>query len=173
MGSDKGYLLFNSLSLIEWQVKKLASLGIEDVMVSGSSHLIAGTRSIPDIHPDGGPLGGIQVCLIQARNESCLILGVDTPLIPADFLLALIAEHERGGIQVTLASHRSVIEPLVGVYDRSLIPLIDEVLISGKKSVRRLLDLVPYSQYSFKGDDSVFLNCNTPDDYARLLLLQR
>ena len=160
------------MPLINFQIKKLASIGITDLMISGYSRPIPGTRFIPDSDEGKGPLSGIHACLLNSSSPSCLVLSVDTPLIPGKLLLDLIKTFERDRNPVTIVSHQGIIEPLIGIYDCTVIPFSEQLLFSGKTSLFRLLDLVPYSVVHFTGDDSVFLNCNTPDDYLKLESLE-
>ncbi len=168
MGRDKAALPFGGTTLLAFQVGKLRALGIEDIMISGSGQELPGTRSIPDVFPHKGPLSGIHACLLQAKGGSVLFLGVDTPLIPLETLRALASAHESG---VTLLRHGERTEPLIGVYDAALIPLCGEILQSGHTGVRQLLDRTAVKELPFDGDETVFLNANTPEDYARLLQL--
>jgi molybdopterin-guanine dinucleotide biosynthesis protein A len=170
MGRNKAELVYNSMTLINLQVKKLANLGINDLMISGYSRSIPGTRFIPDMYGGRGPLSGIHASLARSLNSSCLVISVDTPLIPSELLMKLIETHESNETPITIASHQGAIEPLIGVYSCTLVPLIERILLSGENvSIRSVLNMVPYAVYSYEGNDSVFLNCNTPEDYINLM----
>ena len=83
MGRSKPELLLRGKTLLQWQVEKLRRLGIADILISGSRCFwLPGTRTVPDILPQRGPLGGLHACLDQAENSRCVVLGVDTPLVP-------------------------------------------------------------------------------------------
>ena len=51
MGRDKAALPFGGTTLLDFQVQKLRSLGMEDIMISGTEQQIPGTRPIPDVYP--------------------------------------------------------------------------------------------------------------------------
>lgn len=171
MGSNKAELAYRSLSFVDIQVRKLVQVGITDLMISGYAKQIPETRYIPDIFKKKGPLGGIHAALTNAANPSCLVLSVDTPLIPAKLLGNLILAHDCNEAPITLVSHRGNIEPLIGIYDHTLIFLMEHILMQEKTSVRCILDRVSYAIFSYEEDDSIFFNCNTPDDYERLTKL--
>ena len=141
------------------------TLGIEDIMISGSVLDVPGTRFVPDILPHHGPLSGIHACLTAAVNPAVLFLSVDTPLIPPELLQKLLDEHTGG---VTLLRHGEQIEPLLGVYDRALAGLCEPVLKSGQTAVRQLLKQTDIHFVYYEGDADVFLNCNTPQEYEAL-----
>lgn len=168
MGRDKAALPFGGTTLLDFQVNKLRALGIEDIMLSGSAQALPGTRSVPDVYPHKGPLGGIHACLAEARGSAVLFLGVDTPLIPLEALQALLSMHEGG---VTLLRHGERMEPLMGVYDCTLAPLCEEILRTEHTGVWQLLNRTRGKTLPFDGDEALFLNGNTPEEYARLLQL--
>nr|WP_321305755.1 molybdenum cofactor guanylyltransferase [uncultured Sphaerochaeta sp.] len=169
MGQEKSELIYKSMKLIDFQIKKLASLGITDLLVSGYGKSIPNTHFVPDIYAGKGPLSGIHSSLVHAMNSSCLVVSVDTPLLPVELLRELIATHAKNQSSITLAGHHEIIEPLIGIYDCSLVPLMEQVLMSGNSSVKNVLDRVSYSVLNYDQDISVFLNCNNPHQYAELL----
>ena len=166
MGQDKASLPFDGSTLLEFQVQKLRRLGIEDIMISGSGLEVPDTRFVPDILPHLGPLSGIHACLLEAKCEAVLFISVDTPLIPPEVLQELMNAHTGG---VTLLSHENQIEPLLGVYDTALAGLCETILHSGRTGVRSLLDQTDVRFVPYEKDAGVFLNCNTPEDYQKVL----
>lgn len=168
MGRDKATLPFGGTTLLDYQVRKLRALGIEDIMISASEQEIPGTRHISDVYPRKGPLGGIHACLAEAKGTSVLFLGVDTPLVPPEALRMLLSAHENG---VTLLRHGDRTEPLFGIYDCMLAPLCEEILRTEHTGVWQLLNRTTVKTLLFDGDETVFMNGNTPEAYARLLQL--
>ena len=170
MGTDKARLLLNGRTLLELQAEKLRSLGAEEILVSGADAL-PGTRSVPDRFPLCGPLAGLEACLRAARGGVCLVLGVDTPLVPAALLRELLRVQRETGCGAAVAEHAGLPEPLIGVYRTALAGTAESLLRQGRCRMRDLLDragarLVPYT-----GDERLLLNCNCPEDYERLLCL--
>ena len=166
MGRNKAELEYRGESFISRQVKLVRSLGIADIIISGYDKPIAATRFAPDIYPLRGPLGGIHGGLLEARNDSVLVLSVDTPLITPELLKELLAFHEGG---ITVLEHGGELEPLIGVYDRALIPLCEEILKGDNSSIRRLFKACGYRIWPYAGDEALLSNCNTPEDYKHIL----
>ena len=165
MGRDKAELQLGEHSLIEWQVEKLKRLGIRDIMLSGYERPINGCRSVQDIYPHRGPLSGIHACLLASENESCLVLGVDMPLVPEKTVLTLIEAHQSG---ITVLIHGDRIEPLAAVYDRSLAQRAEEILRSEKTAIMRLMGFAEVTKVRYRGDERFLINCNTPEDLAQV-----
>lgn len=168
MGVDKATLPFQGSTLLEWQLRKLNKLGIEDILLSGREAGTNEVRCVLDEFPRCGPLGGIHACLKQARFPNCLVISVDVPLVPERVLLELIEVHQRFQTKITILAHGSKWEPLIGVYDSNLWRDAEPILHSGSTAVRRLLQSVGFETFPCFEDDSLFCNCNTPQDYERL-----
>lgn len=78
----------------------MISGGLQDIMLSGENcPALPGARVIPDEYNGKGPLGGLHACLRAAQNPACLVVSVDTPLIPAAALAHLCQAHS-GGVTV-------------------------------------------------------------------------
>jgi len=170
MGRDKASLPFRGMSLLEWQVQKLSGLGIKDIMLSGCRQSLEGTRTIPDEYSCRGPLSGIHACMKQALNPCCLTLSVDMPLVPDEVFAALAQAHLDGDAPITLLQHGGKWEPLLGIYNCSLYQMAELILKSEKTAVRRLLDETGFQLVDWPDDEMLFLNCNIPEDFVKLLI---
>ena len=166
MGRSKAELEWDGVTLLEHQVKKLQMLGISDVLVSGYPKPPDGTGSVADRYPKKGPLSGIHAGLSAAVNEHCLIVSVDTPLMPVNVLEELVTTHLAGASGITILSHEDKLEPLMGVYDKKLAGMAEEILGTDNTSVRVLLRRAGYSEYAYTGDALLLCDCNTPEEYA-------
>lgn len=171
MGRDKAALPVQGMTLLEWQIQKLRGLGIGDIMLSGSNREMEGVRTVQDRFPERGPLGGLHACLKAARNPDCLVLSVDVPLVPPPLLAELVRLHQQKSAAVTLLRHGDRLEPLIGVYQSALFRRAESILQGEHTAVRRLLDETGFQLLDWPGDEAFFLNCNTPEDYARLQTL--
>lgn len=168
MGRNKAELMLGDRSFLEWQVERLRALGIEDIVIAGTARTVEGACSVPDRYPHRGPLSGIHAGLDAIRNPCALVLAVDTPLVPAEHLEALLERHESG---VTVTTLDGELEPLIGVYDRSLCGLCENLLRGSNTSLRKLFRKTKLTTLAYTGDPALLLNCNTPEDYAALCAL--
>ena len=168
MGRDKAGLLFGGRTLLEHQARKLSELGAGEILISGTEAL-PGTRSVPDRFPDCGPLAGLEACLREAGSGVCAVLCVDAPLVPVSVLRELVRVLQETGCDAAVAAHGGQPEPLIGVYRSCLADDARELLLEGRRSVRALLDRADTRLVNFEDDPSLFLNCNEPGDYDRLL----
>lgn len=167
MGSCKAELPWGGKTLVEHQADRIMALGITDIMVSGYSRPVTGTRYVPDLYPEKGPLGGIHACLCTAKRSACFVISVDAPLFSPDGMKMLIEAHLAGDSSITVAEHCGTLEPLIGVYDSNLSDATEEILQGTNTSVKRLLDQTGFAVCEFSDENSV-RNCNTPDEYNEL-----
>ncbi len=165
MGRNKAELELFGKSFLALQTEKLLRLGIEDIVIAGYPKPPEGTRFVLDIHPHRGPLSGIHAGLLAIRSASALVLAVDTPLVPQDWLETLCLAHDSG---VTLTMLDGKAEPLIAVYDRILADDCDIVLRGSNTSIRKLLRRTRRFELPFRGDPRCLLNGNTPEDYERI-----
>ena len=170
MGQDKAQLRLCGRTLLELQSEKLRLLGTDEILISGAPQL-PGTRAVPDRFPGCGPLAGLEACLREAGSETCVILCVDVPLVPVSLLRELIRVQRRTGCDAAIAEHGGLWEPLIGVYRSALAGRAESLLREDRRSVRALLECADTRLVSFPGDARLLLNCNAPEDYARLLEL--
>lgn len=168
MGLDKTELLFRGSPLVEYQVKKLEKIGFSDILAAGYRKTVVGARTVEDLIPGRGPLSGIHTGLVHAVNSVALVLGVDVPLVPAEWICRLVARHLENRNAITLLASDGRLEPLIGIYSTGLCSVAEEVLKSEDTSLRALLRRVPYDVLMYEGDERLLLNCNCPSEYAEL-----
>ena len=170
MGTDKAELKLGELTLLELQVRKLRQIGIADIMVSGCRKPVEGTRAIEDIYPHKGPMSGIHACLKAAKTEACLVVSVDVPLFPAEWLEKLVQAYDGS---VTMLCRGNEMEPLLAVYDTALASMAEELILSGNRAVRSLFAGSKVKRLEYTGDPDFLLNCNTPEDFEKAKTLYR
>ncbi len=166
MGQDKAALPVGEGTMLEHMVRKLRALGLEDIMISGSVLTAEGARNIPDVYPHRGPLSGIHSCLREAKGDAVLFLSVDLPFFPAETLQSLLDAHEG---TVTLLRQGEQWEPLIGIYDKSVLPLCESFIRQEKTSPWRVINAVDTVTVEYNGPEKGLTNCNTPADYEKIL----
>ena len=162
MDRSKAELPFDGERIIDHQIERLSMLGIDDVIISDDTGVISGRRTVPDKIPHRGALGRLASALQAAANEKCLVLSVDALLVPPAVLFALMRQH-RGGI--TVVEHGGQIEPLIGVYDRALFSVCEELLASGQDSLKCLFGAAPFSSLHCETEALLFSSCCINEEY--------
>ena len=164
MGTKKAELKLGDQTLLEITVQKLQKMGIKDIMISGYDEAVSGTRAVKDIYTGKGPIAGVHASLKAAEKPACLIVGVDTPFLPAEVLTGLVEAHEGPATVLKTSEH---IEPLIAVYDADLAARAEELIQKDDWSLQRMTNNPEVKKVEFTGDPDLLLNCNTPEDYEK------
>lgn len=171
MGTDKAFLKWQGMTLLERQLVLLKEAGCRELFIAGreeARHPFPGVRVLKDVVENGGPLAGIAAALRAATSTHVLILPVDAPCVRLSLLISLRENMslESGVVPV----HRGGIEPLVAIYPRKLLGPMKDFLSQGRRAVRGFLQS-PIAENSMKifrvqsEDLFCFKNINTPEDF--------
>jgi molybdopterin-guanine dinucleotide biosynthesis protein A len=104
------------------------------------------------------PLAGVVAGLTRASNAVCVFCPVDTPLVTADALRALVAACADAAIPQT--------GPLPGAYRKSALPVLERQLAEGRLALRDALE--EFDTRVVELDPAQLVNVNTPADLRAL-----
>lgn len=168
MGSDKG--------LIELSGKSLAQHVIDaGKTVSDSVYLVANNTEyknfripvINDLILDKGPMGGIYTALSATKLEWNMFLSCDIPLIKSD-ILKLLSDNIQSDYDAIIVKHNNTIEPLCGIYNKSLKDFFQVSIEQEKLSITKALAELKVKYVEIPELESratyCFKNINTPQD---------
>jgi len=176
IGGDKPSLELGDRTLVRHAVAALCSAGVDVALVLRpgqpvplTAHVIAVVR---DEIENTGPLGGLQALLRWLPAEWALVAACDQPFLAPRLLQGLMNER-RDGVEAVCARPGERLEPLPGLYHRSVLPAVDRALKRGQRSLGDLLESLRFrevpGQALERWDPSLasFLNINTPDELER------
>ncbi len=130
-------------------------------------------RTVADLFPGRGPLGGIYTGLLAARTGWGLVTACDMPLLSAHLLRHMSRLRENVDVIVPVVDGRP--EPTHALYSTRCLPAIKECLHAGELKISGFFDRVrvrPILEDEIRRFDpalSSFLNVNRPEDLARIL----
>ena len=169
MGRDKALLEINGSPLIAHAVAKLQEVCAAVSILSDKPELVAYGPLVLDLHPNCGPIGGIEAALDHSGFDWNLLVPVDVPFLPVAFLREWVgrvigdeanrvAYFEVGGRPQPglLLIHREAKPRVSAAIERGeykLLPALSEAA-NGMCHVERI-----------EGEcESWFANVNTPED---------
>lgn len=191
MGRDKALVPFAGQPLIVRALATLREARLAPAIAGARAALEGYAPVIPDPVPSSaavsGPLAGICAALASTTARWCIFLPVDLPLLPASLLAYLIRRAQLTSAPITLASVSGFAQTFPAVIDRSLLPLLQAELDSGRNGCfasfraaasvfSRPLSIVPVEFLVQSGHVARpaslppfrwFLNVNAPDDLRR------
>jgi molybdenum cofactor guanylyltransferase len=136
MGQDKALLQLGGRSLVGVALDKLRSIGVAAPRIAGArTDLSSHAPVVPDLHPECGPLSGIEAALSATSQPLNLFLPVDMPLLPARFLSWMLLRAEITGALVTVPRINGQPQPLCAVYHRDLLAPLTASLLAGNYKV--------------------------------------
>ncbi len=139
MGRDKAQLCWAGRTLLQIALDKLRTLPLvaEPRIAGARAELSSHAAVLLDIHPDCGPLSGIESALAASSHPLNLFLPVDLPLIPAAFLRWMLLRAQITGALVTIPRLNGQPQPLCAVYHRDLLPAVTASLDNHQYKVMR------------------------------------
>lgn len=177
MGRDKAILEYQGAPLLLRALKLMAKVISVPRIVGTRPDLVEYAPVVPDLHFSIGPLGGIHAALRESDAELNLFLPVDLPLMSHSFLAVLLERARLTGALATVPLLNGMPQPLVAVYRRAVLPLLEEAIQRREYKVMRPIykaqnlpggvdffhvELLPWStlEWSYRW----FRNVNSPQD---------
>jgi molybdopterin-guanine dinucleotide biosynthesis protein A len=186
MGENKSFLKIGGQTVIEHVCQMMKSIFGKVIIITNEPELYQnlGVEIFTDIYKNVGPIAGIHSGLFHSTTERNFIISCDIPLMNADMIKSIVEYPADNEIVVPFAD--GFLQQLCGVYCRSLVPLIDEIIraekfeetrdniqVKRKCKVHQLVnfvdstiirDIVKLIGYT----ETAFLNMNSPEDYEKI-----
>jgi len=165
MGEDKGLKLLHGKHLIQYVIDSLIPY-FKDIKISTNNpeYEQFGYELVVDIIPEKGPMGGIYSSLKNSSYDDVFITGCDMPCISASSFERLLQQKNQ---TATVAVYKERVQPLFGIYNRILIPLLETKIEQNKLKMFDFLQKIKANFIEMNNED-VFLNINTLEDFKHL-----
>ena len=176
MGTEKSLLTICGETLIERAIS-LCKAFLGKVLISTNdpvSYEFTKLKCISDIHPNLGPISGIHSGLVNSRTEKIFVYSADL-IFSDERLLETVIEHPSVK-QIILPIVDEIPQYTFGIYSKSVLPEIEEMILSDDKPTpKRLIkkvdtELIDFNKCIYFERDK-FINLNTPADYERAKLI--
>jgi molybdopterin-guanine dinucleotide biosynthesis protein A len=180
MGRNKAFLEWEGRPLIAVIVERLRLVVDEVIVVADDTACYAGfaDRSVPDVHPGVGTLGGIHAGLEAACHDLVLIVACDMPFLKRgvlDWFVEAASGNGAAAADLVILKHEAGVEPLHAVYRKSCLPAIEATIRSGERCAFAFYDRIrvryvaPAEIAALDPDLESFRNVNTPGQWRRAL----
>lgn len=169
MGTDKSQLLIEQQTFTERIAETLLQLTDSVTIVGRAAN--STLRSVPDVYPQWGALGGLHAALTACTREWAIVVACDLPLVTAELfkhLAKLRLDHEA----VVPIQDDGRPQPLAALY--RVDPCAEratELIETGRRRPLDLLETVKTRWVLFAEitnldqSERFFVNINTPEDY--------
>ncbi len=132
-------------------------------------------RLIGDVIGARGPATGILSVLLATGAENLFVVACDMPLVKKE-LVDFIAQNQ-SEYDAVVAIYGGMVQPLLGLYNRRAISVIEGAIEAGRKGLVDILGMlnVRYiAQEEFRsidGEGESFININSPLDLKKVELV--
>jgi molybdenum cofactor guanylyltransferase len=168
-GQPKGLELVRGVRIIDRVAAALRAVADALLLVANNpdaSTWLSGVRTVADVRPGCGSLGGIHSALVHA-GQPVLVVACDMPFVTAPILTALRTAGADADVAVFESRSTRGVEPLCAFYRQSCIGPIERRIDAGDLRVVGFFESVRVVRLPPPADpEKTFLNINTPSDLA-------
>ena len=135
MGRDKALIELAGKPLLRHAVKKLRRVCMDVRVLGANPNFAAYGPIVPDLHPDCGPLGGIEAALTHSTFDWNLFLPVDMPFFPSAFLHHWVRQtlvEEKRGARLGMFTVDGVAQPTLAMVHRDVAPFVTSAIERGE-----------------------------------------
>jgi molybdenum cofactor guanylyltransferase len=167
MGTDKAMLQIDGKTLMERAIEICKPI-CHEILISSNNpkHGNFGFTVVSDEIKNCGPMGGVYSCLNKSETDWNLMLSVDSVFVPNDFIKFLISK--TGVVDAVVPIHKNGKEPLIALYHKNCLTVIQEKLDLKDYKLHHLLDSL-HTRFVdvdawIKKYPEIFRNFNRPED---------
>lgn len=171
MGTDKALLAVQDEPMLKRMINLVAPF-CNAIAISGqkNEYAVYKIEMVPDLYSGCGPISGIVSSLKHSTTEWNLFVSVDVPFINEElieYLISLIGQND-----CIVPLHDAGLEPLIGLYNRKIVPIAEEMISQGDYKLTQLLSKLSACyvdcNYLIKKYPRLFLNINRMEDYRSI-----
>lgn len=174
MGREKGLIPVGDNLMYQFPLRVLESLS-DKILISTCKQLDLKESHVQvcDVISGIGPISGLYTCLMHSETDLNLVVPYDLPLVNSGLFLHLL-KHVNGYDVVIAAMEPGKPESLCGIYRKSVLPVIQEMIQEKNYAIHQLLPrvnsklVIVDSSHPFF-HEKLFSNVNSPDDLEDIL----
>jgi len=171
MKEDKSLLPFASYStLCEYQYQRLTHIfRTVYIITKDAKKFPFQANFLEEISPVYAPTVGFVHILSTLQEEKVFVLSVDAPFVSQKEIETLL-QYDNDTYDATVAKTPQGIQPLCGIYHKSMLPIFQNMLATHTHKLTQALFTCKTQFVSFENTEA-FMNLNYPDEYQKALKL--
>lgn len=170
-GIIKANVVIGGKTIIDRIIETIGGFFTEIIIVTNTPQEFrkySDLKIVSDIILNKGPLGGIHAALKATENETVFVFAGDMPMLNSGVIASLIDSYINQEYEVMIPSIGNNIEPLHSIYNKSVLPKLEEYLSDNTNyAVRDFIKNVNAGYLNLENSESVrmaFSNINSPED---------
>ncbi len=168
MGKDKAMLLFKEQTLLQHAIDLLKPFGNQLYVSSNVKYTDLKVALVSDVIKDIGPIGGIYSLLKEMKTKKLLLTAVDTPLLTPEIIQYLLDNYDKKA-EITALKTTDGLQMLVGIYDKSLVPIIEKQIAKGDYKLAHLIANAKTQILDATRFSERFVNVNTKNEFIKII----
>lgn len=167
MGVDKASILMNQQTFLQKAIALISSVTNPVFISSNTAYPAIDLHIIKDQFKDIGPISGIYSILQAIPTQKVLLIPVDTPLLSRE-VIHYILDNYNVNKQINICKTSDGLQMLVGVFDKSILPILEKQINNKDYKLSCILELVSTQIIDVDRFKDQFININTKNDLANL-----
>ncbi len=163
-GKHKSLAYFNGKTILERQLRVLESLFQKVYLITNHFHDFKKFSELEiygDVIKDKGPLAGIHAGITYSQAGNIFVFAGDMPFLDKKVIENQVHIHEDNNFAVTIPKTHKGIEPLHGIYHKSILNDLEYILKKpGIYSIRTILNISNTYLWEIE-DNKAFININS------------
>ncbi|MCE5193981.1 MAG: molybdenum cofactor guanylyltransferase [Nitrospiraceae bacterium] len=175
----KGHIEINGTRIIDSSIRLLKDF-FRKIVISTNSpehYFYCGLPMIGDVLKERGPATGIYSVLKSTGAEAVFVVACDMPFVHSDMVSLLVGSYKSDckGRHAVVPIFDNKPEPLLGIYSKSTVNVIQSCIKEGRRSLREMLKQMDVLYIKEKDVRSVdpdgrsFININTMEDLNKTI----
>ena len=178
-GKNKLLLEYKGKSFLQLTIDKLSEISKEIIIAGRNFEEIQACtykyKCFKDDYNLKASIVGIHTALKYSNNDMVLVIAGDLPLLKSEVLKLLVSKYISYNCEAVIPVVRGFIEPLVAMYSRKTLNIIEENIENNKLKIADFIKKIKVCKILEKEIKVVdpelvsFFNINTKEDYSKLL----
>jgi molybdopterin-guanine dinucleotide biosynthesis protein A len=184
MGKPKAFLKLHGKPVIDIVIDRLRPIFDNVIVASATGRAFPGMAfsEVADIYTGCGSLAGLHAGLTAAESDRIFAVACDMPFVNPELVRLILSNSAGYDVVIPVTSRNDslpegeespYLEPLHGVYARTCLPFMEELMKQGNL---RIFDFFPSVKARYIEPDEIrsvdpemlsFFNINTPEEYER------
>ncbi|MCP3763030.1 molybdenum cofactor guanylyltransferase [Domibacillus sp. A3M-37] len=168
-GRPKMFETYKEKPFYQYSVNALSANGLNPIIISTNPLLADGFDTarvdlVLENEMHNGPLFAIHHVMKQYDEpEWFFVLSADIPFVTETFVYQLLA-HRHSDYNAIVPVQENKLQPLLALYHRQCLPMMEQVLNENKRSLMALLKNTAFKTIPFTKKEHSFININTISD---------
>ena len=164
MGEDKGLMSLFGKPMVAYVIEAAQHISSDiNLVTSNADYAQFNLPLISDRHDNKGPLSGIHAALSASDTDYNFVIPCDVPYVKPGLLKFLL--YQADGYDITIPRHDNRIHPLMGVYRKECLSVIEKNISVNSLKVSNIFDqLIVNIVETDEFDPINFKNLNSKKD---------